>query len=132
MHRLTILIAALLLFLAASADAQTGDGTSGSAELQICTSIVDRIPQGTDTVFTTGVDSVFCWSKITGLSGETTVTHVWLHNGNEVARVDLQVRSTSWRTWSQKKLGGRTGNWEVRVVDSAGNTLGATTFVVNQ
>ena len=100
------------------------------AELVVCTSVVDRTPQGTDTTFSLSAGSLYCWSKVTGASGETTVTHVWLHNGEVLAQVPLPVRSTSWRSWSQKNLYGMVGNWEVKVVDATGNTLGRVSFTV--
>jgi hypothetical protein len=101
------------------------------AEVQVCTSVVDRVPQGTDTTFSITVGSVYCWSKITGAAvGETSVTHVWMHEGVEMARVELPVRSASWRTHSQKNLYGKSGNWEVQVLDSTGKMLASTKFKI--
>ena len=128
--RIAVLTVAMIA-IAGIAMAQTE--STLKAEVQVCTSIVDRMPQGADTAFSATAGAVYCWSKITGAtSGEATVTHVWLHEGTEVARVELAVRSVAWRTWSQKNLYGKTGNWEVRVTDSAGNLLGAAKFMVGE
>jgi hypothetical protein len=125
-----ILVASIAVCLSFSALAQTPAQSELKAELAVCISVVDRTPQGTDTTFALSVGSLYCWSKVTGASGETTVTHVWLHNGEVVAQVPLPVRSSSWRSWSQKNLYGMTGNWEVKVVDATGNTLGRVAFTV--
>jgi len=128
--KLLILVATIVVCLTASVQAQTPAQSELKAELAVCTSVVDRTPQGTDTTFALSVGSLYCWSKVTGSSGETTVTHVWMHNGEVVAQVPLVVRSSSWRSWSQKNLYGLTGNWEVKVVDATGNTLGRVVFTV--
>lgn len=112
--------------------AQTPVEPSVKAEMQICTAVVDRMPQNAGTVFPVDVDSVFCWSRITGLVGENSVVHVWLHKGEEVGRITLPVLSTSWRSWSIKKLHGMTGDWEVRAEDTAGRLLGSTTFQISE
>ena len=125
-----ILVASIAVCLSFSALAQTPAQSELKAELAVCISVVDRTPQGTDTTFALSVGSLYCWSKVTGASGETTVTHVWLHNGEVLAQVPLPVRSTSWRSWSQKNLYGMVGNWEVKVVDATGNTLGRVSFTV--
>jgi hypothetical protein len=128
--KLFILVATIVVCLTASVWTQTPAPSELKAELAVCTSIVDRTPQGTDTTFAVSAGSLYCWSKVTGSSGETTVTHVWMYNGEVVAQVPLPVRSVSWRCWSQKNLYGLTGNWEVKVVDATGNTLGRVSFTV--
>jgi hypothetical protein len=122
----------IVVCLSLSLHAQTPTEPVLKAELVVCTSVVDRTPQGGDTTFALSVDSLYCWSKITGSSDETTVTHVWLHEGEVLAQVPLPVRSSYWRTWSVKKLYGMAGNWEVKVIDATGNTLGRVSFTVTQ
>lgn len=102
-----------------------------SAEVEVCTAVVDRAPTGTATNFGADVGTLYCWSKITGAAVETTVKHIWMYEGKKMAVVDLPVRSGYWRTHSSKKiLPEWTGKWEVQVVDAAGNTLKSATFTV--
>ncbi|MBI5868795.1 MAG: DUF2914 domain-containing protein [candidate division Zixibacteria bacterium] len=104
-----------------------------TAEVQVCTSITDRMPTGTASSFAADVGTLYCWSKITGAKGETAVKHVWSHEGKEMLSVDLSVKSISWRTFSQKSiLPSWTGNWEVKVVDAGGATLASAAFTVGQ
>ncbi len=104
-----------------------------AAEVQICTSITDRMPTGAATSFAAEVGTLYCWSKITGATGETAVKHIWSHEGKEMLSVDLSVKSISWRTFSHKSiLPSWTGNWEVKVVDAGGATLASAAFTVGQ
>jgi hypothetical protein len=102
------------------------------AEIQICTAIADHQPTGAGTSFDANVGQLYCWSKITGANTETTVKHVWLRDGKEMASVELPVKSVAWRTYSQKKImPSWTGDWEVKVLDASGNELGSVKFTVN-
>ncbi len=102
-----------------------------SAEVQVCTNVVERMPQGSDSTFAATTAQLYCWCKITGAGADgATVTHIWLHDGKEMCQVDLPVKASPWRTWSVKNLYGLKGSWEVRVVDSNGASLGAARFKI--
>jgi hypothetical protein len=143
MKQTVSLLALVLLVVAtvmAQAPADTAQKPAASpaqtselkAEIQVCTAITDRMPTGAGTSFDANVGQLYCWSKITGSKTETTVKHVWMHNGKEVAGVELPVKSVAWRTLSQKKImPSWTGDWEVKVVDASGNELGSVKFTVN-
>ena len=48
-----------------------------------------------------------------------------------MARVELNVGSGYWRTWSSKAiLPEQTGPWEVKVLDAEGTVLAAAGFVI--
>lgn len=80
-----------------------------------------------------GGDTVWCRTVLQGLAHPTTVTHAWYHDGRTMARVELNVGSAHWRTWSSKIiLPDQTGPWEVKVLDAAGSVLGAGTFEIRQ
>ena len=65
------------------------------------------------------------------VSAPDTVTHVWYHEGKTMARVDLNIGSADWRTWSSKRiLPSWTGSWEVKVLDADGMVLASAGFVV--
>ncbi len=88
---------------------------------------------GESAAFTAGIEKVFCLSRILGLEAPTSVTHVWYRDGKTMARVDLNVGSSNWRTWSSKRLlPDWTGRWEVKILDSDGRVLGGGDFVVNE
>ncbi len=120
----------VVMFVVIGVIANAQDATPAlSAEVQVCTSIAERLPQGADSTFAATTAQLYCWSKITGAGAEgATVTHIWLHDGKEMCQVDLQVKASPWRTWSVKNLYGLTGSWEVRVVDASGTSIGAARF----
>ncbi len=101
------------------------------AEIKVCTSVVDRMPVGTDTIFPANVGKVFVRSKITGASSSGTIKHLFMHDGKEAASVDLQLKGSPYITWSNKLIyPSDTGVWEVKVVAASGATLGSTKFII--
>ncbi len=78
-----------------------------------------------------GGDTVWCRTVLENLPYPTTVTHAWYHDGHTMARVELNVGSARWRTWSSKIiLPNQTGSWEVKVLNAEGTVLDSGTFEV--
>ncbi len=74
---------------------------------------------------------VYCLTRIANMAAPATVFHVWYHEGKTKARVELNVGSATWRTWSSKRiLPAWTGNWEVKVLDADGMVLASAGFTV--
>ena len=97
----------------------------------VCKDVIDRAPVEAGSSFPASVGRLFCFTKITGAVDPTHVTHVWSFDGTERARVELEVNSPSWRTYSSKNVESQeVGRWSVEVVDSAGNVLQTLNFEV--
>jgi hypothetical protein len=97
----------------------------------ICRDVLDHEPDGYGTSFPVSVGKLYCFTKITGAQSPTQVTHVWFFDGNERARVDLAVKSSSWRTYSSKIIQPHEiGTWRVDVEDLDGNVLKSLEFEV--
>lgn len=100
-------------------------------QIAVCTAIEDRVPVGEDTVFTSDVGQLFCFTKISGAEGETEIAHVWYFDGEEKAKVTLTIKGQSWRTWSSKKIAEEwIGPWRVEVVDGNGEVLASKAFEI--
>ncbi len=98
-------------------------------EIKICKSIVDREVVGVDSVFTADVGKVYCFTKIIDGISASNITHVWYYNDLEMAKVNLNVKSSSFRTWSSKKIYKKwVGDWRVDVVTSDGNVVKSIKF----
>lgn len=110
------------------------DGTNLlKAEVQVCKSVTDRNPVDIVSSVGTDIGQLYCWCKVTGGTGEQTIKHLWLHGGKTVAEIPLTIKGSSWRTWSAKKIDpSMTGQWEVKVVDSAGNMLANAAFTIGE
>ena len=93
--------------------------------------VIDRAPVEAGSSFPASVGKLFCFTKMTGALNPTHVTHVWSFDGTERARVELEVNSPSWRTYSSKIIENHeAGAWRVEVADSAGNVLQTLNFAV--
>lgn len=131
------LAAMAAMSMPAPARAQESSGDSpGDAGLSveraaIAEEIQDREPVGEGTTFPADVGELVCFTKITGAEGETAIYHVWMRGGEEKARVELPVRSSSWRTYSRKKIPAEwAGEWTVKVEDAQGGLLQELAFTV--
>lgn len=99
--------------------------------LVICSGIENREPVDNVSTFPAGTEMAYAFLEATKISHDVEVSFVWLHDGNEVARVILPIRQGNrWRTFSSKKLAGRSGTWRVEVQDSSSAVLAATDFTV--
>ena len=129
---LRLLLTAQLVFSGLTyAQDSTTSGQFTSVETVACTGIVDRMPTGEGTIFPETTDTVYVWTKLTGALDTTSIKHVWFHGANEIASVELPVRSSSWRTWSYKSIiPDWAGDWEVKIEDSQGNVLKSVKFSI--
>lgn len=123
-----------MILLCAMGSAASGDSTTTSAvraDVRIGLQIENReLLAPADTVPVSAA-TVYCWTRITGTTEPTTIRHIWLQGGTEMARVELSVGSSPWRTWSSKQImAGFTGQWTVRIEDSNGTALAEKSFLV--
>lgn len=137
-RKITLTIIAIIALLPAVSLGQeqpTGNvAATLTADATVCTDVQERVPMGEAKSFPADVGKLFLWCKISGAGqGETTISHVWLHDGKEMANVQLSVKGNSWRTWSSKTILPQwTGNWEVRIVGPDGTVIKSITFTVGQ
>ena len=101
------------------------------AESSVSTNVVDRMPTGVAMTFGADVERVYAWTRIEGAAGETTIHHVWIHDGVERADLELRIGGSPWRTWSNKAIPPEwAGDWRVEVRDGSGNVLDTMQFTV--
>ena len=97
----------------------------------VTTQVANRMPVDEIQSYASSVGKLYCFTRIVGATGDTTVTHVWTLNGREVARVALPVRSSDWRTWSSKTIpADAKGEWQVKVLDARGDVLKVIKFTL--
>jgi hypothetical protein len=78
-----------------------------------------------------GVLRLCCFSEIEGAAEADTIFHVWYWGDREMARVPLEVRGSSWRTWSSKRIADDwRGRWHVDITDRTGTVLARLDFSV--
>lgn len=102
------------------------------AEGVVAAGVEQRQPVGVSEHFAADIGRVYCFTRVRGASGEESVTHVWMKEGKEMARVELAVRSDNWRTWSSKRvLPEWRGAWTVKVLDQTGVELASIPFTLD-
>ena len=102
-------------------------------EKNICQYVVDLQPVGAGSSFSTSVGKLYCFTKISVSSIPSQITHVWYLRDTERARVNLPIKSYTWRTYSSKTI--RTddiGNWRVDVFGPEGKVLSTLHFKITQ
>jgi Protein of unknown function (DUF2914) len=127
MRRLQMLLIAVLLTVGLPVFAAGLTVTQGV----ITTQVAGRAPVDALEVFPASVAKLFCFTRVEGAAGDTTITHVWYRGSEEMARIELPVRPGDWRTWSSKRLlPAWSGEWRVEVRDAAGNLLQTIPFTL--
>ncbi|KAA3619643.1 MAG: DUF2914 domain-containing protein [Calditrichaeota bacterium] len=120
----------LILGCAINLLAQEEAATVAVERIAIAKAIVDREPVESGDSFSTETATLFCFTHITGVEGETTITHRWFYNDSLTWDVKLPVRSKSWRTFSSKNFVDEwVGEWKVIILDEAGNELTQKSFM---
>ncbi len=118
----TLMFMALWLRVAAAADLQVADAV-------VARSIIDRVPVGVAESFPADVGKVWCYTRIKGAEGPTTISHRWYYGERLMAEVPLEVRSALFRTYSSKRiLPSWKGEWRVDVVSEDGTVLKTVRF----
>ncbi|MBN7820855.1 DUF2914 domain-containing protein [Bowmanella yangjiangensis] len=110
MRNILLLMLALSFSFSASADIEQSQLTSGVDARQ------PRDDLGNE-VFgrSTEVTQVYFYNLVTDMAGQQ-LTHKWLHEGELMAEVTLNIGSNQWRTWSSKRLlPAWNGNWQIQV-----------------
>ena len=127
-----VVLVATFLGLPVTAVAQNAPSLE-VAVAAICQDVVDREPVDAGVSFPASVGTLYCYTKITGAQEATKITHVWYFGATERARVELDVNSDNWRTWSSKIIqANEIGSWRVDVLNEAGTVLKELQFEITQ
>lgn len=127
MKRMIMLLSSLMVLLSIPVLAAAVEVVEGV----IATQVAERAPVDVAETFAPEVGRLYCFTRIAGAAADSQITHVWLKDGQEMARVELTVRSNDWRTWSSKAIMPEwTGAWQVDVLAGDGTLLKSLPFTV--
>ena len=99
-------------------------------EIAIAREIENHSPVEAGFTFPSNVKELSCFTRICGVRSKTTITHVWYLNGQEMAKVDLPVKRSCWRTYSSIKIKSNwKGHWWVDIIHGETN-LGGIDFTI--
>lgn len=100
------------------------------AEIKIGTGVENREPVGVSGTLSSTEKQAVAWTRITGATEPTTVVHVWYRDGKPWAEIPLEVKSSSYRTWSRCSIEGFPGQWRVDVKKPGGEVIVSQDFAV--
>jgi hypothetical protein len=79
------------------------------------------------------VGTITFWTRLTGGAPGRWVEHVWLWEGEEIARVRQKVEGPTWRTWTRKQIQPDwDGEWKVEVRAEDGTLLAERFFTIEK
>ena len=137
MKKFQISFAAILCVFFSLSPAQNLFCQEGSSleikDAAICLNVENRECVDPNDEFSTADEILYCFTRVTGAKEDIEVTHVWYYGDVERARISLSVRSSSWRTFSSKRIQvHETGKWRVEVLGPGGTLLKTIPFTVAQ
>lgn len=107
---------------------QSGFSQGSVMRAEFTTSISEREPTNKVQSLTNDVGQVMFFTELRDMDGQTAL-HRWEHNGEVVAEVEFNVRGPRWRIWSSKNLSpDKTGDWNVSVINGAGEIISSKTL----
>lgn len=122
----------LVLATATAAAAQVAEKAAPTVEVThavVATGVMDREPVGAAESFPADIGTLYFYTVFEGDFAEAELHHVWLRDGEEMARIPLRVRGPRWRTWSSKQIPPEwNGRWTVQVVADDDQVLKAVEF----
>ena len=82
--------------------------------------------------FSSDVGKLYCFTRIVGAANPTWITHVWRFGGRERLRINLDVKSPNWRTYSAKTIvPTEIGDWNVEILGPRGELLAVYEFKID-
>jgi hypothetical protein len=99
----------------------------------VCADIKDRMPAGVGNSFPWSTHRVYVWSLVEAEHLPSKIRHIYYLEGQKISDVALNVRSSSWRTWSYKTISNERykGPWRVDIASAEGHVLQSLYFEVN-
>jgi len=95
--------------------------------------IENREPTGEVASFPATTAKAYVFLEAKDIAEDTPVSFVWSYKGNQVAKVDMTLgKSSRWRTYSSKNVGGFPGDWKVALQDADGLVVKEIGFTVEQ
>lgn len=101
------------------------------ARLLVGTGMENKEPVGVSEKFAASTEKIYCFLEATGILQDTEVSFVWIYNGKEMLKTNMQLKAgAKWRTNTNKNLRSLKGDWKVELRDASGKILKDVTFKV--
>ena len=103
-------------------------------DIQICTKVVKRNPEGTDVYFNNDVDSLFCYTRIQNQGKKQEIKHAWYYENQLMTQIRYNIKKSNiYRSWTRKTiLPHQVGQWRVDIQDASGKIIGSKEFQITR
>ncbi len=93
---------------------------------------VDNLdPKGVAETFPASTGKVYCFVEAKNIPKDTDIIFVWSLGGKEMLKFNTSLKAgAKWRTYANKNLQGKKGDWKVEIRDAGGNVLKDVKFKV--
>lgn len=132
-HFMKLMIIVMVTILCQSYMHAQQEGVTGFtvAKMGVGTGMENRELVGEAETFPVETEKVYCYLEAKDISVDTTVTFVWSLDGKELNRTTVSLKQGSrWRTWAQKAIYNKKGDWRVDLQDSTGNVVHSVSFKI--
>ena len=101
-------------------------------EVMICRGVYKRNPIKPGFIFSSNVDSIFCYTKISNKGPKQEIKHLWYYENKLITAVTYNIKTSyNYRSWSKKTiLPSQIGEWRVDIIDDKENVLGSRKFKI--
>lgn len=102
-------------------------------EAVICEAIAGFRPVNPGVAFSVSAGRVICYSRFSGIEGDTSVMHKWYRRDEIVTTKILMLKSPRWATYSSIQLReSDRGPWRVEIVDADHRVIKVLWFSVTE
>lgn len=106
-----------------------GNNSIAVEEAIICRGVINKTPLGTGETFAASVGRLYCFTKIASRKNHTKISHIWYFGDQKRAKIQLPIKSSTWRTYSSKRIQDHEiGQWHVDIVASSGKVIHTVRF----
>ncbi len=93
---------------------------------------VDNLePKGVAETFPASTEKVYCFVEAKNIPKDTDIIFVWSLGDKEMLKFNTSLKAgAKWRTYANKNLQGKKGDWKVEIRDAGGNVLKEVKFKV--
>ncbi|MDQ1355450.1 MAG: hypothetical protein QG657_5760 [Acidobacteriota bacterium] len=133
---LTVMWIGLTCF-AFSQGSEVGNGKESGTDFTVSkfavgTGVENRELIGESQSFPAETETVYCFLDAKDIAANIQVVFVWFYNEKEANRTTLTLKQGSrWRTWADKGVAGKKGDWKVQLQYASGAVVNSQPFKVD-
>ncbi len=111
--------------------AQEKQGAPEIVKAVVGTGVENLEPKGVAESFPASTEKVYCFIEAKNISKDTDIAFVWSLGDKEMLKFKTSLKAgAKWRTYANKNVRGKKGDWKVEIKDAGGKVLKEVKFKV--